>query len=221
MVLCKLIFSWINCLDLSIKMVICKTFFYSIKKKLGVLESLDQPDFQFKTFNNLQSIRNQMTESNLRLLSIEYQKLLNSQHSRAHLSNTPITQCKLKLNKPKGYQIIHVQWDGHCLYNAIIEGIINRQHAIPSAWLTLNSLERGQYMKQTFTKLCNYGYQILPLYAGLREILTTQGNGTRTLFEETFHRIKNGKYRQVSERELCLETKILRFEYMMGFQTVR
>ena len=81
----------------------------------------------------------------------------------------------------------------------------------------LNGWERGQYMKQTFTKLCNYGYQILPLYAGLREILTTQGNGTRTLFEETFHRIKNGKYRQVSERELCLETKILRFEYMMVF----
>ena len=92
--------------------------------------------------------------------------------------------------------------DGHCLYNAIMEGMINKQLAIPSKWLTLNSWERGQSMRQTLTKFCNGGYRILALYTPLRKILDSQGDGDKTLFEEMLHRIQHGEYGQDSEREL-------------------
>ena len=58
-----------------------------------------------------------MAETNLRSLGTEYQQM-----------------CKRRMNAPKGYQILNIKRDELCLYNAIIEGMIHKQLAIPSAW---------------------------------------------------------------------------------------
>ena len=59
------------------------------------------------------------------------------------LITTPIRRSKRTIKVPKGYQIVQIHRDGHCLYNAIMEGMINKQLAFPSRWLMLNSWERG------------------------------------------------------------------------------
>ena len=114
--------------------LLCPLTSSSIHWYVGVLESLNQQDFQVRIFNNLQNISNKMAERNLRSLGTEYQQM-----------------CKRRMNAPKGYQIVNIKRDGQCLYNAIIEGMIHKQLAIPSAWLTLNSWERGKHMRQILT----------------------------------------------------------------------
>ena len=75
----------------------------SIHWYMGVLESLNRQDFQVKNFNNLQNISNKIAEKNLRSLGIEYQNMR-----------------KMRMSAHKGYQIVHINRDGQCLYNAII-----------------------------------------------------------------------------------------------------
>ena len=46
-------------------------------------------------------------------------------------------KCKPGRRIPPGYQIVSIAKDGNCLFNIIMDGLINLQLSIPSAWVTL------------------------------------------------------------------------------------
>ena len=155
-------------------------------------------------FNNCPTISNQKAESKLRDLGNWYLSFISPNGQVPGLSpgNTPIRRVKLRRRIPTGYQVVSIARDGNCLFNAIMDGMINRQLHIPSAWVTQDTWTRGQSMRKDLISLCKMGYKTQSKYEHLRETLAAQGDGDGSLFKEMFYRISTGKYGQDSEREL-------------------
>ena len=132
-----------------------------------------------------------------------YQQLLitHAQAPKQEKKDPSHVKSKPGRHRPLGYQIVSIAKDGNCLFNAVMNGMINLQLPIPSAWVTLNTWEQGQLMRKNLIKSCNSGYKVLSQYSCPGELLATRGDNQESFLEEMAHRITNGKYRQDSERE--------------------
>ena len=170
---------------------------------MGSFEAPNSSDFRCTMFHNCPNLVNQVAESILRDLGQWYITFVSTQRQRTNCDTvkTPNRTVKLRRRTPTGYQLVKIERDENCLFNAIMDGMINHQLQIPFTWVTQDNWTRGQSMRTTLVRLCNGGYRVLARYKHLRETLEAKGDGGNSLFQEMFIRISTGKYGQDSKRE--------------------